>query len=469
MCRRARAGMHDHLGGGFHRYSTDAAWHVPHFEKMLYDQAQLAMAYSDAYQITRQSFFAGIARDILEYVLRDMRGAEGGFYSAENADSAVEEGQAELVEGAFYVFTAGEIREVLGAERAALFNFRYGVEPSGNVLAQQDIQGELKGKNVLIVRHTLAETAAKFGKSQDAIRAALEAATQRLAAARAGRPRPSLDDKVLVAWNGLMISAFARAAQVLDEPRYLAAAKAAAAFVESRLYDDETHRLERRYRDGHADIDGVLEDYAFLIQGLIDLYEASFETRWLSWAIRLQAQQDALFWDKEGGGYFSTRAGASHVLVRMKDDYDGAEPSSNLWQMTDRQDLRDKADAIFLALADRLGSQGAAVPQLAAALDFSLSKPKQIIIAGELGAPDTRAMLRLVHERFIPNKILLLADGGAAQRKLTEWLPFIKEVRRQDSRATAYICENYVCQLPTADLDVVARLLGGARRPGSSR
>lgn len=472
----ARGGMHDHLGGGFHRYSTDASWHVPHFEKMLYDQAQLAIAYSDAYQITKEPFFAEITRDILDYVLRDMHGSEGGFYSAENADSPIERGKPDLAEGAFYVWTASQIRDILGDNRAALFNFHYGVEPSGNVPAQQDIQGELKGKNVLIVRHTLAETAAKFKRSESDVLAALDEAREKLAAARAGRPRPSLDDKVLVAWNGLMISAFARAAQVLDEPRYLAAARAAAGFIKPRMYDASTNLLKRRYRDGHVDIDAVLEDYAFLIQGLLDLYETSFELKWLSWAVRLQEQQDTLFWDNKAGGYFSTRPQASHILVRMKDDYDGAEPSPNsvaamnllrLWQMTDRQELRKKADATFAALADRLGPQGAAVPQLVAAFDFSLSKPKQIIIAGDPGASDTRAMLRLVHDRFIPNKILLLADGGPGQQQLAQWLPFMKSVSRKGGRATAYICENYVCQLPTADLHVTAQLLDGTWKPGS--
>ncbi len=470
----ARGGMHDHLGGGFHRYSTDASWHVPHFEKMLYDQAQLAIAYAEAYQITKDAFFAGVVRDILEYVLRDMRGAEGGFYSAEDADSLIEAGKPEHAEGAFYVWTASEIAGVLGDEPGAVFNFHYGVQPSGNVPAQQDIQGELKGKNVLIVRHTLAETAARFQKSEDEVRALLDASRQKLAAVRAGRPRPPLDDKVLVAWNGLMISAFARAAQVLDEPRYLEAARTAAGFIESRMYDSKTNSLKRRYRDGHVDIDAVLEDYAFLIQGLIDVYEAGFEAKWLSWAVRLQEQQDTLFYDGRGGGYFATRADASHILVRLKDDYDGAEPSPNsvaamnllrLWQITDRQGWRAKAEATFTALADRLQRNGEGVPQLVAALDFSLSKPKQIVIAGQPGAADTRVMLRLVHDRFIPHKIVLLADGGEGQRILARWLPFLESVSRKDGRATAYICENYVCKLPTADPQVAARLLETAGAP----
>ena len=471
----ARGGIHDHLGGGFHRYSTDPSWHVPHFEKMLYDQAQLAMSYLDAYQITKDAYFADVARDSLEYVLRDMRGPEGGFYSARDADSLIEKGRPEQGEGAFYVWTADEIRQVLGDERAAIFDLYYGVTSSGNVPAQQDLQGKLKGRNVLIVRQTVAEVAAKSGKSEADIRALLASARNELNIARARRPHPPLDDKVLVAWNGLMMSAFARGAQVLDEPRYIEAARTSAGFIESRMYDSRTGLLKRRYRDGAVDIDAVLEDYSFLIQGLLDLYETSFEVKWLSWAVRLQEQQDALFWDKSGG-YFATRADASHVLVRMKDNFDGPEPAANsvaamnllrLWQVTDRQDWRDKADGTFAAFAERLSTQGTAVPQLAAALDFSLSKPKQVIIAGEPGAPDTNAMLRLVHERFIPNKVLLLADGGAGQQQLARWLSVLESITRRNGRATAYICEDYVCRLPTSDLTVVAQLLDGTWKPDS--
>jgi uncharacterized protein len=474
----AGGGIHDHLAGGFHRYSTDAAWHVPHFEKMLYDQAQLAISYLEAYQITKDVYFADVARDILEYVLRDMRGSEGGFYSAEDADSLIEKGKPEHAEGAFYVWSVDQIRQILGEERAAIFDYYYGVIPSGNVPAQQDVRGELKGMNVLIVRRTYAESAARFGKSESDIRALLASARRELSAARAGRPHPPLDDKVLVAWNGLMISAFARAAQVLDEPRYAEAARTSAAFIESRMYDPKTGLLKRRYREGTAEIDAVLEDYAFLIQGLLDLYETSFDVREISWAVRLQEQQDALFWDPRSGGYFATRAEAQHVLVRMKDNFDGPEPSANsvaamnllrLWQVTDRGDWLDKANATFAMFAERLGSQGTAVPQLAAALDFSLSKPKQIIIAGERGAADTKAMLRLVHERFIPNKVLLLADGAAAQEQLTRWLSIMGSITRRNGEATAYICEDYVCQLPTSDLGIAAQLLDGTWKPDSKQ
>jgi hypothetical protein len=466
----ARGGIHDHIGGGFHRYSTDPTWHVPHFEKMLYDQAQLAISYTEAFQITRQPFFAESTRDILDYVLRDMHAPKGGFYSAEDADSLFAHGKPEHGEGAFYVWEAKQIEQVLGRDTAAIFNYSYGVEPSGNVLPQQDIQGELKGKNILIVRHTLAETAKKFGISEPEVRQRLATARRNLFEARLHRPRPALDDKVLTAWNGLMISAFARAGQVLEEPRYLAAAEAAAGFVKARLYDPKTGKLSRRYREGHVAIDGFLEDYAFLIQGLLDLYEASFDVGWLSWAMQLQEKQDQLFWDPKAGGYFTTSGRDPSILLKMRDDYDGAEPAPNsvaamnllrLSQMTDRQPWKEKAEGSFAVFAQRLETAPQTLPQMVAALDFHLSKPKQIIIAGSPKAADTRALLRLVHERFIPQKILLLADGAQGQKQLSEWLPFLKSVRPTEGRATAYICENYVCKLPTPDPQVVARLLDG--------
>jgi len=466
----ALGGIHDQLGGGFHRYSTDAEWRVPHFEKMLYDQAQLAAAYTEAYQATKYDALAGVARDTLDYVLRDMRGVDGGFYSAEDADSLPDASGTRPAEGAFYVWTVEEIRGVLGREAADIFGFYYGVEPSGNVPPRQDTQGELKGKNVLSVRHTIAETAGRFSKPEAEVADVLSASRRRLAEARAARKRPARDDKVIVTWNGMMISALARASQVFDEPRYLDAAIASAGFVEARMYDPKTSTLKRRYRDGEANIDGMLEDYVFLIQGLLDLFEASFDVKWLSWAVDLQKRQDQLFWDAKTGAYFSTAADAADVLVRAKEDYDGAEPSPNSvaamnllrqWQMTDRRELRDKADRTFRAQAAQLTRVGANLPQMAVALAFSLSKPKQIVIAGDPNAPDTRAMLRLVHDRFMPDKILVVVDGAAGQAAIAKVMPFVANMDRRDGKATAYVCENYACKLPTTDLQVAAKLLDG--------
>ena len=464
----ARGGIHDHIGGGFHRYSTDATWHVPHFEKMLYDQAQLAISYLEAYQITHETFFADTARDIFDFVLREMHAPEGGFYSALDADSLIEAGKPEHGEGAFYVWGAKQIEQVLAPDTAAVFDFTYGVESSGNVPPERDFQGEFRNKNVLVMRHSLAETAQKFGKSEPEVRRVLNGARQKLFAARSRRPHPPLDDKVLTAWNGLMISALARASQVFEEPRYLTAAESAARFVQVKLYDSKKGHLRRRYRAGETAVNGFVDDYAFLVQGLIDLYEASFDVRWLSWAIQLEGKQDELFWDSKNGGYFTTSGADPAILMQTREDYDGAEPSPNsvaamnllrLWQMTDRKDWHDKAEKTFAIFGNRLQEFPQALPQLVAALDFSLSKPKQIIIAGQPDAPCTRALLKLVHQRYIPNKILLLADGGPGQKQLAQWLPFVHSVTQKQGRATAYICENYVCKLPSADPQVVARLL----------
>jgi uncharacterized protein YyaL (SSP411 family) len=468
----AAGGVHDQLGGGFHRYSTDAHWRVPHFEKMLYDEAQLAELYTEAFQITHDPLYANVAHDILDFVLREMRDTTGGFYSALDADSLVSKGKPAKGEGAFYVWTAAEIEQTLGPEAAAIFNFRYSVKPEGNVPPQQDIEGWLKGKNVLYEEHSLANTAKKFNKSEADAQRTLDQARQKLFTARALRPRPPTDTKVITAWNGLMISALARASQVLNEPRYLEAASKDASFVEAQLYDFKTGKLKRRYREGSVQIDGYLDDYAFLIQGLLDLYEASFDIRLVSWAIKLEETQDQLFWDAQQGGYFTTTGKDSSILLRSREAYDSAEPSPNsvgalnllrLWQITDRQKFKDYADKTLAAFSSQLDKAPESMPYMAAALDFSVARHQQIVIAGALGADDTRTLLRLVWQRYIPNKILMLADGGQGQRQLARWLPLLANVTRKQGRATAYICENYVCSLPTPDPHVVSRLLDGNR------
>jgi uncharacterized protein YyaL (SSP411 family) len=469
--KMADGGMHDALGGGFHRYSTDTRWHVPHFEKMLYDQAQLACAYLDAYQITHEQFFAEVARDILDYVRRDMTGDEGQFFSAEDADSPLPENPSAHAEGAFYVWEAKQITDALGQESAAIFNYRFGVKPGGNV--ESDPRDEFPNKNVLIVTHSIEETAKQFGKPPEAITQLLAEARQKLFALRTKRPRPHLDDKTLTAWNGLMISAFAQGYQVLDDPQYLAAATKSARFIRTKLYAADTGRLLRRYRAGEAAIDGFADDYAFLIQGLLDLYEASFDIRDLSWAYDLQKKQNELFWDESGHGYFSTTGHDPSVLLRQKEDYDGAEPSPNsvaalnllrLAQMLDEKPFQAMAEKTLGAFGARLEQSPSTMPLLLSALDFSLAKPKQIVIAGQPSAPDTRAMLRAVHARFLPDKIVLLADGAEGQAFLGQHLEFIREVKPVDGKTAAYVCEDYACQLPTPDLDKLAQLLAPKSR-----
>src|SRR5262249_31739392 len=329
--KMAAGGMHDHIGGGFHRYSVDRYWHVPHFEKMLYDQAQLAVAYLDAFQITREKHYESVARDILDYVARDMTSKEGGFFSAEDADSPVagidDPHPNKTAEGAFYIWTKKEIDDALG-DAAELFDFHYGVQPHGNAPEGSDPHDEFRGKNILIERHTIAETAERFKKSEQQIHDSLAKSRQKLFAIRSKRPRPHLDDKIIAAWNGLMISAYARAAQVLDDPRYLETAAHAASFMRTNLYDPSRKILYRSYRDGRSDIEGFADDYALVIQGLLDLYEASFDVEWLEFATQLQESQDRLFFDDKNGGYFSNSGRDKNVFVRVKDNNDAARPAA---------------------------------------------------------------------------------------------------------------------------------------------
>jgi uncharacterized protein YyaL (SSP411 family) len=462
----AKGGMHDQLSGGFHRYSVDGRWFVPHFEKMLYDQAQLAISYLEAYQITHDAFFADVARRIFDYVLRDMTDKDGGFYSAEDADSVIDPADPNVKgEGAFYIWTEKEIQQIAGLPAAAWFSYRYGVEPGGNVA--EDPHHEFTGKNILYEAHTIEETARHFEKPVEAVRQALHAAADKLLAARAHRVRPHLDDKVLTAWNGLMISALAKGGAILFEPRYSAASVRAAEFILSRMYDSNTGVLLRRYRQQDAAIPGFLDDYSLLTQALLDLYETQFDTRYLDVAIQLTGKQSELFEDKEHGGFFSTAAGDASLLMRIKEDYDGAEPSGNsiailnllrLAQMTDRKDFRDSADRALRAFASRIAGIPSGVPQMLVAFEFSLSKPKQIILVGDRSAPETQEMLRIVENQFVPSRILMLVDDSA-RKMLAGYLPIIQTMTRVHGKTTAYVCENYACKLPTADPQKFAELL----------
>jgi uncharacterized protein YyaL (SSP411 family) len=467
--KMAEGGVHDHIGGGFHRYSTDKFWHVPHFEKMLYDQAQLAAAYLDAFQITRDPLLEKTARDILDYVRRDMTSKEGAFYSAEDADSLLAAGKPEHAEGAFYVWSKNEIDNVLGPERAKVFEYHFGVEQKGN--AAEDPQGEFKNKNILIQRHDVAGTAKKFGLTQEKAEQLLDGSRKLLFDARAKRPRPARDDKIVTAWNGLMISAFARAYQVLDDPAYLDAANKAADFIQQKLYRTDTDTLLRSYREGASEVNGFASDYAFLIQGLLDLYEASFDVGRLEWAMKLQQREDELFRDAKQGGYFSTSGSDVNVLLRMKEADDTAEPSPNsvsalnllrIGYMLDQNDARQHAEEILRAFAKQLEAAPSSMPQMLVALSWSRSKPKQVVIAGKADDAATQAMLREVHRHFVPHEVLILADGGAGQQFFADRVEFMKSVGKIDNKPTAYVCENFVCQLPTMDVKKFGELL--ARR-----
>jgi uncharacterized protein YyaL (SSP411 family) len=466
--KMAAGGMHDQLGGGFHRYSVDAFWRVPHFEKMLYDQAQLASAYVTAFQITREPAFEKVARDTLDYVRRDLSSSEGGFYSAEDADSLPNEASIEKKEGAFYVWTKEEIDEVLGTPAAAIFNFRYGVEARGNTPEGSDPHSELRNQNVLFVQHSLAETAKHFELNEEEIAESLGQSSMQLLAIRQKRPRPHLDDKIITAWNGLMISAYARAAQVFGDGQFLTAATKAAGFLRQKLYRESEQTLLRSYRGGPAEILGFADDYAFYIQSLIDLYEASFDVQWLRLAEQLQATQDRLFWDETNGGYFTSTGKDASILLRMKEDNDNAEPAPSsvaalnlfrLAQIRNAPEMRERAEETIAAFGRALQHYPTALPQLLVALDFGLTKPRQIIIAGRSDGADTRALLAEVRQHYLPDTIVLLADGSEGQQYLQEKLEEIREMKPGAGKAAAYVCENFTCHSPVTSPEELAKLL----------
>jgi uncharacterized protein YyaL (SSP411 family) len=469
--KMAAGGMHDHIGGGFHRYSVDRYWHVPHFEKMLYDQAQLAVAYLDAFQITRDRQYEAVARDILDYVARDMTSKEGGFFSAEDADSPVaagdDRGHAVTKEGVFYIWTKKEIDDALG-DAAEIFNFHYGVQGHGNAPEGSDPHDEFRGKNILIERHTIAETAQHFRKSEEDIAKSLAQSREKLFAIRVQRPRPHLDDKIIAAWNGLMVSAYARAAQVLDDARYLEIAARDAKFLQTNLHDSSRNILYRNYRGGRSDIEGFADDYAFVIQGLLDLYEASFDVEWLKFAMQLQETQDRLFFDEQNGGYFSTSGKDQSVFLRMKDDNDGAEPAASsvaalnllrLSQFRDDKQMGDRGRKTIDAFATTLSHFPSAMPQMLVSLDYSLSKPRQIVIAGKKDASETKALLKEAHRHFLPKIMLLFADGAEGQKYLGEKNEAIRAMSMLNGKPAAYVCENFTCKAPVTDPEQLAKLL----------
>ena len=462
----AKGGMYDQLGGGFHRYSVDARWFVPHFEKMLYDQAQLAVSYLEAFQITGDASYSQTARGILDYVLRDMRDPDGGFHSAEDADSVIDRAHPEEKgEGAFYIWTRAEIEAVAGQPASEWFCHRFGVEAEGNV--RNDPQQEFTGKNILYQAHSFEETARQFSRPVEEVEAAILQAAHGLLKARGARVRPHLDDKVLTAWNGLMISAFAKAGAALAEPRYADAARRAADFTGARMFDEGAGVLRRRFRQGEAAIPGFLDDYAFFTQALLDLYETDFKWRDLELAIRLTEKMAELFEDTEHGAFYSTAAGDPTLVMRIKEDYDGAEPSGNsiavlnllrLAEITGRADFRASAARALEAFGSRMVAAPVGLPQMLVAYEFSMAKPKQIILVGERDAPDTRQLLAALHSRFVPHRIVLLVDRESRQA-LARYIPAIADMTAIGGQATAYVCEDYACKLPTADVAAFAQLL----------
>jgi uncharacterized protein len=454
-------GIYDHVGFGFHRYSTDEEWLVPHFEKMLYDQALLAVAYLEAYQATQDRGFAETAREVFAYVLRDMTDREGGFYSAEDADS-------EGVEGKFYVWSEVEIRSTLEGDAADLVVRCFGVQPGGNWVDRAG-HGEA-GSNILHREGRTAELAAQMGTTAEFLRTELEEARQRLFAAREKRPHPHKDDKVLTDWNGLMIAALARGGQVLREEHYVDAARKAAGFLMSRMRADNG-RLLHRFRDGEASIQANLDDYAFLIWGLIELYETTFDTLFLSQALDLTRDQIAHFWDDLEEGFFFAPDDGEELLLRQKDVYDGALPSGNsiamlnllrLARMTGDTDLEERAHKLGRAVSGAVDRFPAGHTQLLSALSFAMGPSKEVVLVGALGSPEVQEMREAIRSRFIPEAVVLVRQVGGHEEgpPIEELAPFLSTYGVGEEKAQAYVCSHNACILPTSDPQHMLELLG---------
>lgn len=443
-----RGGVHDHVGFGFHRYSTDRQWHLPHFEKMLYDQATTALAYLEGYQATGRSAFAETARGVFAYVRRDLLAPEGAFYSAEDADSEGEEGK-------FYVWTDAEIRAALDEAEADLVIEAFGVDPDGNY--REEATGEATGRNVLHLQRELTESE----------RAVWARARETLYGVREQRTRPDLDDKILTDWNGLMIAALARGAAVLDEARYAEAARRAADFLLETMRDDEGG-LRHRYREGEAGVAGFLDDYAFLAWGLIELYEATFEPPYLESALELTDAMLARFEDAERGGCYFVPPDADDVLVRRKSFEDRAMPSGNsvamfnlvrLARLTGRTDFEEHADRLSRAASARVNQIPIGFTHLLAALDLAVGPSQEVVIVGDPDDPATQEALQTLREAFRPRTVVVLKPSDADDDPIVDLAPFTRDMRRLDGATTIYVCQGHRCDRPTADIAAMRELL----------
>jgi uncharacterized protein YyaL (SSP411 family) len=452
-------GIFDHVGFGFARYSTDAEWLVPHFEKMLYDQALLTIAYVEAHQATGKAEYADVAREILTYVLRDMTAPEGGFYSAEDADS-------EGVEGKFYLWTLEDVRAALDEAHATAFIAAFNITDGGNF----ENPHTPPRTNIPHRTRPLADVAKELEVSPEQLAERLETARKTLFEVREKRIHPHKDDKILTDWNGLMIAAMARAARVLDEPKYAQAARRATDFALDKLRDDKG-RLLKRYRDGEAGLPAHAEDYAFLVWGLLELYETTFDARYLQTAIDLNRDMLAHFWDEEGGGFFFAADDGEELLTRTKEAYDGAIPSANsvamlnllrIGRITGRTELEQRAAAIGRTFSAGVSRAPSAHAQMLSAVDFGVGPSFEIVIAGAPDAADTQAMLAAVRGLFVPNKIVLLRPPGD-DAPIARIAPFTAAQAMVDGKAAAYVCQNYACERPTTEPARMVELLAGKR------
>jgi uncharacterized protein YyaL (SSP411 family) len=452
-------GIYDHVGFGFHRYSTDQLWLVPHFEKMLYDQALLAMAYTEAYQATGKGEYAQTAREIFTYVLRDMTAQTGGYYSAEDAESEGEEGK-------FYLWTEEEIRQILPAKEADLIIAVFGIEKEGNF--HEEASGKQMGRNILHLKKGLHEIASDLKISEEQLRKRLEDSRGKLFAAREKRINPNKDDKILTDWNGLMIAALAKGARILDEPPYAEAAGQALNFILENMRKPDG-RLLHRYRDGEATLPAYVDDYAFLIWGMLELYETTFEVCYLQTALDLNNDLVKHFWDDKAGAFYFTADDAEKLLVRQKDIYDGAIPSGNsvaalnllrLGRITANPNFEEKAVKIGRVFSQTIKRLPSGYTQLMLAVDFGVGPSYEVVITGKTGTKDTKAMIGALRRHFVPNKVVLFRPSEEESPDIIRLAEYTTYQTSIDSKATAYVCLNYNCKFPTTDKGKMLELLG---------
>ena len=451
-CRKmAEGGIYDHLGGGFHRYSTDARWLVPHFEKMLYDNALLSRLYLHCYQVTRDTSARTVAEGILDYVVSEMTDPLGGFYSTQDADS-------EGVEGKFFVWSLDEIKKLLGEREAALFAAYYNVTESGN----------FEGENILNVTRDLAEVARAGNVTPEQLTETLKEARRILFAAREKRIKPARDEKVLTAWNGLMLASFAEAGAILNHADYTQVAKHNARFVLDNLRQDGL--LLRTYKDGQAKLNAYLEDYAFYIDGLLTLFETTGELEWFQEACGLAATMIDEFWDEQEGGFFFTGKSHEDLIVRAKDFFDNATPSGNsvaaevllrIGMLTDNSDYQRRAATVLRLTASMVRRYASGFGRMLCALDFYLGKPKEIAIIGAPASDETQSLLKEIWKPYLPNKVI--AQASPEDTSAAQLIALLRDRPRRDNKATAYVCEHFVCKEPvTTPSQLASQLLNSA-------
>ncbi|MFX1478681.1 MAG: thioredoxin domain-containing protein [Promethearchaeota archaeon] len=437
-----KGGIYDHIGFGFHRYSTDSVWLVPHFEKMIYDQALIAIAYIEAYQATKKEEYKKIVQEIFTYVLRDMTSPEGGFYSAEDADSEGEEGK-------FYVWSIANLEKILSKEVLELFSKVFNVERSGNYL--EEATGKKTGRNIL---HLKSNPDIKYQKSIQEIR-------KILFKNREERIHPQKDDKILTDWNGLMVAALAKGARALQDESYLQAAKKAVIFIISNMRDSN-NKLLHRFKDGVSEIQGYLTDYAFFIWGLIELYEATFDIYYLKTALELHDIQIKDFWDEEIGGFYFTSNNGEQLLTRQKEIYDGAIPSGNsiamlnllrLSYLTGDSELEKKADILNRVFSEKIRANPLASTQFLVAIDFVVGPSYSIVIGGNTDAEDTKKLINAVYNEYLPNKVMIQRKTEQKSPEIDEFSNFVQFFDNLEGKATAYVCINKTCKPPTHEID----------------